>query len=301
MNEAHARFHDWLTSGAEGDPPRDLAVHASVCDDCRQSIAAFDRLAGINPGLAGMPAEPTGSERGRLAMAGRLVGATAVLFGAAILGVGVSQLIGMERHDAPVAHASPTPDQNVLGRTATPQPSLRASGPETLTPLGTPIPTARPRPGGTPIPGRTPAPTPGSTQSPTAVPTPTSVPTATPTPTPSPTPTPTPTPTPSPTPTPTPTPVPTEPDAPSLSASTGVSSGEIDLSWSTPNDGGDAITGYEVYFASDDSPAGSVAFGTNGLLVSGLNPGSSYSFYVIARNSIGPSGHSNTATADAGL
>ena len=128
MNEAHERFQDWLTSGAEGDPPRDLAVHASVCDGCRQSIAALDRLASINPGLAGMPAEPTGSERGRLALAGRVLAATAVLFCAGILGVGASQLIGVQRHGGPVAHASPTPNQNVLGQTATPQPSAAGVG-----------------------------------------------------------------------------------------------------------------------------------------------------------------------------
>jgi hypothetical protein len=200
MNEAHGRFHDWLTSGAEGDPPRDLAVHASVCDGCRQSIAAFDRLASINPGLANMPAEPTGSERGRLALAGRLGAATAVLFSAAILGVGVSQLIGIERHDGPVAQASSTPDQNVLGQTATPQPSLEASEPESLTPLGTPIPTARPGPGPTAIPLRTPRPIP------TAIPTPVVLPSVTPIPSDSATPAPTATPDPTATPLPTATP-----------------------------------------------------------------------------------------------
>jgi thrombospondin type 3 repeat protein len=170
MNEAHRRFHEWLSSGAEGDPPRDLAVHASVCDGCRQSIAAFDRLAGINPGLASMPAEPTGRERGGIATAARLLGATAFLFSAAILGVGVSQLIGVERNAGAVARATPTPDQNVLGGTATAQPSRDAtssSAEETLTPLGTPNPTAIPHPAPTPIPWRsTPRPIP------TAVPAP---------------------------------------------------------------------------------------------------------------------------------
>jgi hypothetical protein len=170
MNEAHRRFHDWLASGAEGDPPRDLAVHASVCDGCRQSIAAFDRLAAINPGLASMPARPTGRERGGIATAARLLGATAVLFSAAILGVGVSQLIGVERHGGTVAQATATPDQNVLGGTATAQPSqgtTPSAAQETLTPLGTPVPTARPRPGATAVPWH-PAPTP----IPSAVPTP---------------------------------------------------------------------------------------------------------------------------------
>jgi hypothetical protein len=198
MNEAHRRFHDWLSSGAEGDPPRDLAVHASVCDGCRQTIAAFDRLAGINPGLASMPAEPTGRERGGIATGTRLVGATAVLLSAAILGVGVSQLIGVERNGGTAAHVSPTPDQNVLGGTATAQPSQDApqsSAQETLTPLGTPNPTVRPRPGATAVPWH-PAPTP----IPTAVPTPSTSATGLPTPTPTDSGTPLPTASPPPTP-----------------------------------------------------------------------------------------------------
>jgi hypothetical protein len=53
--DAHQRFHEWLTAGAEGEPPRDLAIHASVCAGCHESIAAFDRLAAIDPGRAAMP------------------------------------------------------------------------------------------------------------------------------------------------------------------------------------------------------------------------------------------------------
>jgi hypothetical protein len=200
MNEAHRRFHEWLSSGAEGDPPRDLAVHASVCEGCRQSIAAFDRLAGINPGLASMPREPNGRERGAVAIAGRLLAATAVLLSAAVLGVGASQLIGVERNGGTVAQASPTPNQNVLGGTATAQPSQEAapsSAQETLTPLGTPDPTARPRPAVTPIPWHPaptpvptaiPAPTTSATDIPSSIPLPTDTATASPTPTPSPTP-----------------------------------------------------------------------------------------------------------------
>jgi hypothetical protein len=224
MNEAHQRFRDWLTAGAEGEPPRDVAVHASVCTECRRSIAALDLLAVVNPGMASMPAEPMGPERGRLEMAGRLVGATAILFSAAILGVGVSQLIGVSHaNNAPVAQASATPDQNVLGATATPLPSEAIPTPtpqETLTPLGTPVPTPRPNPIATPVPPRTAAPTPIQTPLQTPLSTPSLSPSATesasatasapPSPTPTPTITPTPTPTITPTPTPTvmPTPAP---------------------------------------------------------------------------------------------
>ena len=241
MNEAHRRFHDWLASGAEGDPPRDLAVHASVCDGCRQSIAAFDRLAGIDPGLARMPVEPTGRERGGIATAARLLGATAVLFSAAILGVGVSQLIGVERNSGTVAQATPTPDQNVLGGTATAQPSQAvtpSSAQETLTPLGTPAPTALPHPVTTPIPWRsTPRPIP------TPVPTPIVPPSDTPIPTDSATPVPT----------ETPTPTPTAPSPPqSVSAIDGV--GSIQVNWQPPaSDGGDPVVSYNVYRSSSPS------------------------------------------------
>jgi hypothetical protein len=160
MNEAHERFHDWLSAGADGDPPRDVAVHASVCTRCQGSIAAMDLLAIVNPGLASMPAEPTGRERSRLVVAGRLVGATAVLFSAAILGVGVSQLVGVSPTNGPVAQASSTPEQSVMGAEATPEPTPEptATPEETLTPLGTAVP--HPPPAATPIPIRIPAATP---------------------------------------------------------------------------------------------------------------------------------------------
>jgi hypothetical protein len=170
MNEAHQRFEDWLTAGADGEPPRDLAVHASVCAACRQSVAALDLLAIVNTGLASMPSEPTGREHSRLVLAGRLIGATAVLFSATILGVGVSQLIGVSQTNGPVAQASPTPDQDVLGETATPRlspeatPASLPTPQETLTPPGTPVPD--PRPVVTPTPLRTLAPTPPPTASP---------------------------------------------------------------------------------------------------------------------------------------
>jgi hypothetical protein len=207
VNEVHERFREWLSAGAEGDPARDVAVHASVCTECRRAIAALDLLAMVNPGIASMPAEQTGRERGRLAMAGRLVGATAVLFSAAILGVGVSQLIGVSHPNGPVAQASQTPQQNVLAGTAPPGASQSSALPsppdETLTPLASPEPTALP-PGATPRPSLRPAPTPVPTAHPT--PTPTGAPSATPLPTE--TATPAPTDTPSPTPEPTASPVP---------------------------------------------------------------------------------------------
>jgi hypothetical protein len=222
MNEAHRRFQDWLTAGAEDDPPRDIAVHAAFCSGCRGAMDAIDLLASVNTGLAGAPAEPVGREHGRLALAGRLIGATAVLFSAAILGVGVSQLIGRSHAGGPVAQASPSADQNVLGGTATAQPSPEASPApgetpqDTLTPLGTPSPTHAqaaitpvPRRSGAPTPVATPLSTPSGLPSDTPVSTPSATAVATPLPTPVATPVATPVPTDTPTPVPTDTPTPT--------------------------------------------------------------------------------------------
>jgi hypothetical protein len=200
MNEAHERFQAWLTAGAEGDPPRDVAVHASVCPVCSQSIAALDLLAAVDPGLAAMPAVPTGAERGRAVLAGRLLGATAVLFAAAMLGVGVSQLIGVSRTGGPIAQASRSPEQSVLAGTATPEPTPEPTpspSEETLSPLVTPAPTQRPTVA-TPRPYVPPPPTP----IPTAISTPVPLPSATPLPTGSATPLPTDTPVPTATPLP---------------------------------------------------------------------------------------------------
>lgn len=218
MNEAHQRFHDWLTAGAEDDPPRDVAVHASVCPGCLASIAALDQLAMVDPGLAPQPAAPTGTEPGRLARAGRRVSPAGVLFSAAILGVGVSQLIRVSNTGGPVTQPTHTREQSVLSATATPQLTPEATptpAQETLTPLGTPAPTPPP-PVATPAPRRTsPPPTAAPTPIATAVPTASAIPTDTPTALPSVSETPiaTATATPLP-PTPTPTPVPSVSEPP---------------------------------------------------------------------------------------
>jgi hypothetical protein len=193
-------------------------VHASVCPECGRWMAALDLLAIVDPGLASMPVEPSGRERGRMAMAVRVVGATAIMFSAAILGVGVSQLVGVSNTDSPVALASSTPDQNVLGEPATPQPSQPApvltTPQETLTPLGTPLP-AQSHPAATPFPYWTFIPTPRPTAAATPYPSttgqPTPIPTGSETPLPTASPSETPVPTEVPTPTPptdTPTPAP---------------------------------------------------------------------------------------------
>ena len=45
MNEdPHDRFLTWLLDGAQGDPPRDLALHASLCQACMDWVGAHDAL-----------------------------------------------------------------------------------------------------------------------------------------------------------------------------------------------------------------------------------------------------------------
>jgi hypothetical protein len=273
VNEPHQRFHDWLTAGADGEPPRDAALHASVCAACHQSIAALDLLAMVNTGLAPMPAEPTGREFGRLVMVGRLMGATAVLFSAAILGVGVSQLVGVSPGGGPVAQVSPTPEQSVLAQTATPQPTEAAPTPsptaqETLTPLGTPVPT-RATPGVTPIPWQ-PLPTPIPTAVPTAPP-PTPIPTDTPLPSVSATPT------------------PTVPGAPQSVGAIG-GAGFVELTWQPPaSDGGDPVVSYNVYRSTaPESPGVLVANNLSGTLWNDTNLDLGTYYYVVkAVNGIG--------------
>ena len=156
MNEAHRRFQEWLAAGADGEPPRDLAVHASVCADCQRSIAALDRLAAIDPSRAAMPAarETVPEARGGAVRMGRLVGAAAgVLFSAVILGIGASQLISLSR-SGQVGQATPTPGQGQFF-TTTPEPSSGesiASPGESFPPPATPTPTPIPTPEPTPPP-----------------------------------------------------------------------------------------------------------------------------------------------------
>jgi len=200
MREPHARFQAWLLAGAEGDPPRDLAVHASVCSTCRVSIAAFDRLAFVDPGAATIPAPTRPVTRGVLVRAGRAVGATfGVLIAATVLGLGGWQLIEAARGGPDgIARASGTPNQVVLAGSGTPgaSGSQEASG-SAVAASASEMPTASPSgntPAATPRPGATATPGPAVTPQPT-VPAPTSTSVPTPAPTPPPTPPPTPTPT----------------------------------------------------------------------------------------------------------
>jgi len=216
--ELHERFADWLAVAGADEPPRDVALHASACSECRLLAGAYDALGAIDLSHAAMPpmtiarreeVEP-GSRAGRLAG----VAAGVTLLGAA---VAVSALRTADRGVSTIPAASPSVDGDVLagggspGTTGTESPSATsqaiggpdASGsqsasaePGATAASGSPAgPDATAGPGVAPPIGPTPTnpPTsapPGATARPTPVPTarptvaPTPAPTAIPTPTP---------------------------------------------------------------------------------------------------------------------
>lgn len=93
--------------------------------------------------------------------------------------------------------------------------------------------------------------------------------------------------------------VPTAPSAPVLST-TGNTATSIGISWTTPANGGSAITGYTYQWSTDNfaSITGStpVSAGTNSATISGLSASTSYNIRVFATNAIGNSASSNVLT-----
>ena len=233
-DDLHQRFGRWLLAGASGEPPRDLALHASLCAECMRRIAAFDLLTTIDPGRAPLPpSRPWAPARPPLLRLARGAGAlTGVALVAVVVGVGLGSVLELRSTqagaDASGSAQSDVPVQGVLG--ATGGPSTTESGSPSAAPTGEPTslesaaatrtpapaipppPTARPA---TAAPSSAPTAssagtTPSASASSTISPTPTAIETPTPelTPTPAPTSVPTPLPTETPTPEPTPTPVP---------------------------------------------------------------------------------------------
>jgi Fibronectin type III domain len=94
----------------------------------------------------------------------------------------------------------------------------------------------------------------------------------------------------------------TVPDAPTGVSATAVG-GDVQINWTAPNDGGSAITGYEVYDATATGgesqllpPACSVTATDTSCTVS-LTPGQPYFFEVVAVNANGTSAVSSEVTA----
>jgi len=87
------------------------------------------------------------------------------------------------------------------------------------------------------------------------------------------------------------------PSAPrSFSASAHASSsGRVNVSWTAPSTTGGSITGYKIYAAGSYNKT--VSGGTTSSYVSGLTPGTNYSFVAYATNAYGQSASSNANTA----
>lgn len=259
MNRLHDDLQAWAAAGADGALRRDVAVHASSCEDCLRTTAGLDALTLLDVGAAPMPSKALAGmideHDGPLLGAFRAVGgAIAVL--TVVAGVAVLILSALGGNGGGIARESATPAEGVLSgegpRAAESQPlptpvdagSFGDAGAPTIPPdvEGEPIPGASAAPGigaggliapsagplpslSTTGPSTIPVPTaPTITRPPAASPTlalPTLVPTLVPA-TPTPTPIP-PTPTPAPTAVPPPTPAPTPELTPEPSPSVVVS------------------------------------------------------------------------------
>ena len=73
----------------------------------------------------------------------------------------------------------------------------------------------------------------------------------------------------------------------------------IQLSWSAPNDGGSAITGYTVEWKASGGNATTVAVSGTSWTHSGVTPGTLYEYRVRATNAIGDGAWSNSTSATA--
>lgn len=93
----------------------------------------------------------------------------------------------------------------------------------------------------------------------------------------------------------TPTPFPSVLNAPTNVTAGTPTSNSIPLTW-TPSDQGDAIE-YLAKDNSDDSTVASIAWPATGLVISGLDPDTEYSHYVVTSDGVKISPKSNVATA----
>lgn len=157
--DLHDRFEDWLTDGADGEPPRDLALHASTCDGCMRAVAVVESLQAIQVGAAELPPLRVGGGRPRPFRVARMaVGALAVILLAVSIAIGASGMLSpAPSADAPAASTAERvlaggPTARATDRSPTPTPSASA----TPTPSPSATPTALPEP--TAAPAQPPAP-----------------------------------------------------------------------------------------------------------------------------------------------
>jgi hypothetical protein len=116
--DAHDRFLAWLVSGASGNPPRDAALHASVCPDCALQLGAFDLLTEIDTRRAGLPPSRVGVVRNPWLRAARAAGGAS---GVAMVAVVAGVALGSALQVTPTATGpSESTVQEVLGGRGTP-------------------------------------------------------------------------------------------------------------------------------------------------------------------------------------
>ena len=234
MRELHDGFAAWVADGTRDELPRDLALHASGCDECMRQTAAFDALESVDLGAALPPPLRAARIRRTAGSLPVVRAASGALVVVVVLGTGAMAgrtLFGSRTPSptsSPAAAAEATPAEGVLSGVPSFTPSPTAS--PTDSPSSAPSPmrsaeaestpavalaTPRPTMGGGPPPiatARPATPAPVLVSPPPATPVPTLPPTVAPTPLPSASPSVAPTPTstlpPAPSPEPDPTPSP---------------------------------------------------------------------------------------------
>lgn len=200
-DDLHERFVGWLLAGAEGDPPRDVAIHAALCPECGRWIAAQDALAGIDPGRAPLPPSRALPRAPGWRPVVRLAAATGSLLVIGGVGaLGMNQLMAQTGTPQEVLAATGTPEATpraptglggkVTAGAAASQTEAASSPTSTTRRAPRPTRSASATKVATAHAARSVAPTPTSASTATATPTPTATPTDTPTPSPTPTPTP---------------------------------------------------------------------------------------------------------------
>lgn len=87
------------------------------------------------------------------------------------------------------------------------------------------------------------------------------------------------------------------PSAPATPTITAVTMTSAIVNFTPPNNGGSAITGYQVGYGTSSTGPSTTVSGTSPRTLTGLSPGTTYFFWVRAQNSIGWGAWSSAATA----